>query len=217
MLDNSANLLWGIGALVLAVSALAAHRMSFGYFVKAALAWAAIIFVVVLLVSHRYAIQEAFSGVTQTLGIDDQQVSGDTVRIRMSPDGHFWARVTLNGVSRTMLVDSGATYTAISEATAQAAGIEADGAVVELNTANGVVQARRGRIEKLAVGPLTTDDLGVVVASQFGETDVLGMNFLSRLGSWRVEGRTLILEPQKGVRASGDTAEDSTGAPPEDR
>ena len=30
---------------------------------------------------------------------------------------------------------------------------------------------------------------------RFGDIDVLGMNFLSRLKSWRVEGRTLILTP----------------------
>lgn len=37
--------------------------------------------------------------------------------------------------------------------------------------------------------------LPVVVSPAFGDTDVLGMNFLSRLKSWRVEGDTLILEP----------------------
>ncbi|MEZ0243893.1 MAG: retroviral-like aspartic protease family protein, partial [Sphingomonas sp.] len=123
MLDNAGNMLWAIGAMVLAVSALAAHRMSLSFAIRSALAWAAIIFVVVLAVSHRYEMQAMFSSVTQTLGIDEQQVSGGTVRIRMSADGHFWARVKLNGVEHMMLIDSGATYTAISEETAQAAGI----------------------------------------------------------------------------------------------
>ncbi len=30
----------------------------------------------------------------QILNLQDQSVVGDTVRIRMAPDGHFWARVT---------------------------------------------------------------------------------------------------------------------------
>ena len=38
-------------------------------------------------------------------------------------------------------------------------------------------------------------DLAVVVSPAFGDIDVLGMNFLSRLKSWRVEGQTLILTP----------------------
>ena len=45
-----------------------------------------------------------------------------------------------------------------------------------------------------------TDDLTVFVASNFGDLDVLGMNFLSRLKSWRVEGNVLILEPQPAPR-----------------
>jgi aspartyl protease family protein len=207
MLDNAGNMLWAIGAIVLAMSALAAQRMSLGFAIKAALTWAAIIFVVVLAVSHRYEMQAMFSGVTQALGIDEQQVSGGTVRIRMSPDGHFWARVKLNGVDHMMLIDSGATYTAISDRTAQAAGIEPGRTTVQLNTANGVVEAKRARIELLDVGPLQTRDLGVVVSPAFGDTDVLGMNFLSRLGSWRVEGRTLILEPGKGGEASTEDQE----------
>ncbi len=30
-----------------------------------------------------------------------------------------------------------------------------------------------------------------------GDLDVLGMNFLSKLASWRVEGRTLVMIPEK--------------------
>jgi aspartyl protease family protein len=35
----------------------------------------------------------------------------------------------------------------------------------------------------------------VVVSPAFGDTDVLGMNFLSRLKSWRVEDGVLVLVP----------------------
>mgnify|MGYP003138894863 CR=1 FL=1 len=38
------------------------------------------------------------------VGADSQTVSGDEVRLRMSPDGHFWAEATLNGVETRMLV-----------------------------------------------------------------------------------------------------------------
>jgi aspartyl protease family protein len=36
----------------------------------------------------------------------------------------------------------------------------------------------------------------VVVSPSIGNLDVIGMNFLSQLASWRVEGRTLVLEPK---------------------
>ena len=40
---------------------------------------------------------------------------GEEVRLRMAPDGHFWADVRLDGVERRMLIDSGATITALSQ------------------------------------------------------------------------------------------------------
>ena len=82
-----------------------------------------------------------------------------------------------------------------------------------IETANGMVRARSGRVASLAVGPLRTSDLGVVISPQFDDLDVLGMNFLSRLKSWRVEDRVLVLEP--GDAAGGSNVRDATGTPPD--
>ena len=197
------NLVWMIAALVLVVSALSVRRIGFGLFVRTLLGWAAIVLVVVFAIGHRYELAAAWSALNNRLGLEDQRVEGDTVRIRMSPDGHFWARVTLNGIERRMLIDSGATVTAISEQTARQAAVAlSDGLPAIIETANGSVAARRARIEKVALGPLAMRDLGVVVSQNFGDLDVLGMNFLSRLHSWRVEGNVLVLEPKA---ASGTT------------
>lgn len=199
MSDDSASFLWGIGALVLVLSALSARRLSFGQIVRSALGWIVIFAVATLAFANRDRIAPIVTDIGERLGIGGQTIVGDTVRIQMSEDGHFWARVTLNGVEKRMLVDSGATITAVSEATAAEIGIEpnAVGFPVVINTANGSVTARRGRVERVSLGALETKDLGVVVSPAFGDTNVLGMNFLSRLGSWRVEGRTLILEPKR--------------------
>ena len=131
------------------------------------------------------------------LGLDAQQVSGGEVRIRMAADGHFWADATINGVRRRMLIDSGATVTAISEKTAAAAGVEGSAAPVPvvLRTANGMAPARAASVEELRLGNILARDLKVVVSPAFGDMEVIGMNLLSKLASWRVEGRTLILVP----------------------
>ncbi len=106
----------------------------------------------------------------------------------MAPDGHFWARVTLDGVSRRMLVDSGATVTALSTTTAQAAALDVRDSAFPmiLNTANGQIRAQTATVRELRLGDIAARDLGVVVSPAFGDTDVLGMNFLSKLKSWRV-------------------------------
>ena len=100
-----------------------------------------------------------------------------------------------------MLVDSGATVTALSEATARATGVEADTTLVPLimKTANGTVRAAAGTVERLDVGKIAATDLKVVISPTLGDTDILGMNFLSELKSWRVEDRTLILEPKRSA------------------
>jgi aspartyl protease family protein len=134
---------------------------------------------------------------TAKLGLDDQQVSGKELRVKMSSDGHFWVVASINGVKRRMLIDSGATVTAISEATARAADIDAGTglAPVVLRTANGSTPARTGSIDELRVGNIVARNLKIVTAPGLGGLDVLGMNFLSKLQSWRVEGQTLVLVP----------------------
>ena len=209
---QSMDAIWIVGALVLAVSALSLRRMSFGMLIRSLLSWALIVLVAVIAVAHRHEIGALVASATAKLGIDDQQVDGRTVRIRMSPDGHFWARVRLNGVERRMLIDSGATITAISQQTADAASIAPGRMPVMIETANGTVAARRGSIETLAIGTLETRDVGVVVSPSFGQLDVIGMNFLSRLHSWRVENNVLVLEPKADAEDAGS---DATTAPPE--
>lgn len=138
------------------------------------------------------------SRVTASLGLDRQQVVGDEVRIPMSRDGHFWATVKINGTERRMLVDSGATVTGLSEATADAAGVQADATLVPLRmqTANGTIRADAGTVDRLDMGGIEAKGLKVVISPGLRDTEVLGMNFLSQLRSWRVENRTLILVPE---------------------
>lgn len=139
----------------------------------------------------------SLSRFTEALGLDDQQVVGRELRVRISPDGHFWVNATINGVERRMLIDSGATITAISESTARAAGVDAGTglAPVVLRTANGVAPARTGSIDELRVGNIVARNLKIVTSPGLGGIDVIGMNFLSQLQGWRVEERTLILVP----------------------
>jgi aspartyl protease family protein len=134
---------------------------------------------------------------TERLGLDDQQVVGNELRVRMSSDGHFWVKASINGVERRMLIDSGATITALSGETARMAGVDTGTGLtpVVLRTANGAAPARTGSIDELRVGNILARNLKVVTSPGLGNIDVIGMNFLSQLEGWRVEGRTLVLVP----------------------
>jgi aspartyl protease family protein len=131
------------------------------------------------------------------LGLPEQRVTGRETRIALSNDGHFWLRASVNGEPTRFLVDTGATLTALSETTAAAAQVKMQPLrqSVLMRTANGTVQAELARVDELRFGNIVARDLDVVIAPGLGETNVIGMNLLSRLASWRVEGRTLILVP----------------------
>lgn len=192
MTDRSVQLLFYALMLMLSLSALIVRRPQFGTTLRMALAWAGIFAVGLLIVSQGERLP-----FWRTL-LDGQSVAGAETRVGQADDGHFWATAELNGVRRRMLVDSGATTTALSADTAHAIGLDVEESrfPVLIETANGTVQARTTTVRKLMLGSITATDLPVVVSPAFGTTDVLGMNFLSRLASWKVEGRTLILTPK---------------------
>lgn len=131
------------------------------------------------------------------LGMPAQRVEGRETRIGMSNDGHFWLQATVNGQPHRFLVDTGATLTAISEDTAVSASVPQNPIrqSLTMRTANGTVEAELATIAELRFGNIVARDLDAVVAPGLGDTNVIGMNLLSRLASWRVEGRTLILVP----------------------
>lgn len=168
-----------------------------GRALRALFSFALLAFGIYLVLQHA-PFDPNLSRVTASLGLDKQEVVGEEVRIPMGRDGHFWTKVRLNGVEKRMLVDSGATVTALSEATAAEAGVAADAKLVPLlmKTANGTVRADAGTLDRLTIGAIEARGLKVVISPGLGDTDILGMNFLSELRSWRVEDRTLILLPK---------------------
>jgi aspartyl protease family protein len=94
------------------------------------------------------------------------------------------------------LIDSGATTTSLSDDVARRAGVTPSGGFpVLVQTANGVIRAERGEIDRLRVGTIERRAMAVQMSPTFGDTNVLGMNFLSSLSSWGVEGEWLVLTP----------------------
>jgi len=192
---------------VVAIMVLARRIPLLGRMLSFAVTAGAIV-IVTLLVAERAQFDPMFARVAQRFSLGGQQVVGKEMRVPIASDGHFWVRVKLGtnsgGIERRMLVDSGATLTAISADTAQQAGIEPNATVmpVTMQTANGAVQAQTATLSELRIGNVVARDLPVVVSPAFGDMNVLGMNFLSRLKSWRVEDGVLVLVPHNPQTAS---------------
>ena len=175
-----------------------------GRFVRFAFSAALLAFFILILLQQA-PYQPELSRLTSRLGLDDQHVTGKELRVTMASDGHFWVLASVNGVKTRMLIDSGATITAVSAKTARDAKLNTGTglAPVVLQTANGAAPAQTGKVDELRVGNIVARNLRVVTAPGLGGLDVLGMNFLSKLQSWRVEDRSLILVPHHPQQGRG--------------
>lgn len=190
------NLIWVVVLLVVVGSALISRRIPIGQAAKMALAWVAIFAIGLTIYAFRNDIKAFGQRIWSEISPPETVAHGETLRIRQSPDGHFWVDVHINGNAERFLVDSGATVTALSVGAAQRSGVEPSGGYpMILNTANGTIAADRAEAATLIVGTIRRDNMPVVIAEEFGGTNVLGMNFLSSLSSWGVEDEWLILEP----------------------
>ena len=131
------------------------------------------------------------------VGLPKQEVAGGETRIPMARDGHFWIDAEVNGAPVRFMVDTGATLTAVSPDIATKAGLEprVGGLPVRVNTANGTITADISSMDELRFGNIPAGGLDTVIAPGLGKTNVLGMNFLSRLKGWRVENNVMILTP----------------------
>lgn len=196
--DDSARMLYGLIVVALLIVSLAARRLPMKQYLKMFLAWVAIFAAIFVVMSFRPEMKMAWERVKgEITGAPRQSVEGGEIRLVRQDDGHFWVRADLNGHAADMMVDSGASYSAINAETATAAklALDPESEAVELNTANGIVKARTATVKSLTVGDLMLEDHEVVVSEAFGDTNVVGMNFLDGFHSWNVTGDVMTLRP----------------------
>ena len=193
MSDNSPYAIYYIVAAVFVASSLIGMRLPIGKALKMVLAWVAIFGVAFVIFSFR----SEFSALGQRLRAEATGTpiaAGKAVRIPIGEDGHYWAWVKLNGHDVRFMVDSGASVTTVSRATAKAAGMPIGTEKTIVNTANGRAWMVKGSADSLEVGTIRKADFPVDINDQ-DDVDLLGMNFLASLSSWGVEGNYLVLRP----------------------
>jgi aspartyl protease family protein len=179
-------------AMMLVLGSLMARREPMAKLITMALAWIVIFAAGFVLFTFR----DDFGYLAQRLkaeAIGTPVSQGRETRIPMAIDGHFWVNATLNGRDVKFLVDSGATMTTIDRQTAEDAGVQVSKRRDQfVRTGNGVIRVSSGRADELNVGDIVRRDVGLQVADN-DDLNVRGMNYLSTLSRWSVEGRWLIL------------------------
>jgi len=110
--------------------------------------------------------------------------------------GHFYVDAMVNGASLRFLVDTGATFVALSPDDAAAAGLSpATLAFTEAtNTANGVTHVARTTLRSVRLGQLELGDVPAVVMERPMPISLLGMSFLSRVDGYSIRDGILTIE-----------------------
>ncbi|RZI43654.1 TIGR02281 family clan AA aspartic protease [Herbaspirillum sp. HC18] len=95
-------------------------------------------------------------------------------------NGHYFAPLTINGITVTGMIDTGASAIAVSHETAEKLGIDKlSGEQGRSQTANGVLNTTNVIVPSVTVSGITLRDVRVSIGIT-GET-LIGMNFLGRM------------------------------------
>lgn len=180
-------------AMMLVLGALINRREPLARLAVMALAWIAIFGAGFVLFTFR----DDLGWVAQRLKTEatgEAMTVGNEVRIPMSIDGHFWIDGRINEHPVRFLVDSGATVTTVDRKTALIAGVRVGETRDQIvRTGNGVIRVARGRADRLAIEGIERRNVALHII-EGEDMNVLGMNFLSTLSRWSVEGRWLVLQ-----------------------
>lgn len=126
--------------------------------------------------------------------VEQRQTGERAVRIRRRGDGHFVARVSVDGQSVSMLVDTGASSVVLKQTDAKLLGVDLKRLryTVPVQTANGLAYAAQARLTEVQIGTIAVRNVDALVA-QPGvlKESLLGMSFLSRLRSYEFAGEFL--------------------------
>jgi len=123
--------------------------------------------------------------------------TGRKVRLDADERGHFRADFKINGKPLDALVDTGATMIAINRTTARQIGLNLQPADFrhEVSTANGTIKAATAMLHNVQIGRIQVADVEAMVLEDKALSGTLvGMSFLRRLQSFRVESGTLVME-----------------------
>jgi clan AA aspartic protease (TIGR02281 family) len=144
-----------------------------------------------LLRAGRAAQAERVLAETGTVGVDPESREDLAAEIQLARtglpfqrrDGAMHVKARLAGQPLELLVDTGATVTAISRAGVAALGARPTGQWVQVQTAGGVIDSEVHRVKDLEIGALRLDSLSVLVLDgplPRGVDGLLGMDVLRR-------------------------------------
>lgn len=122
-------------------------------------------------------------------------LSQNSVVLRRAADGHFQARLQVNGVPVDFIVDTGASDIVLTQRDAERIGFDPGTLRYygRAGTANGTVRTADVRLEVVKLGEIT--DYGVPASVNQGDLfgSLLGLSYLNRFSEVRISGDEMFL------------------------
>jgi aspartyl protease family protein len=125
-----------------------------------------------------------------------EKPSSGVVELKAGRNGHFETRAEINGRAVEVLVDTGASWIALTFEDAERAGIYIKDSdfTQRTQTANGIARAAPVILDRVTIGDITIRNVRASVAERGRlHMTLLGMTFLSRLSRTEMRKGTLVL------------------------
>ncbi len=124
-------------------------------------------------------------------GGDD--AGGKRVVLTAGSGGHFFTQGQINGRAAQLVVDTGATSVAISEADALRMGLNyKKGQMIGMSTANGIIPGWRIKLASVRIGDVTVHGVDAVVSSGSMPYILLGNSFLTHFQMTRTNDQMVL-------------------------
>ena len=172
----------------IAVSYIVSQRGQMGKMAQQASIWG-LIFVGVI------AAAGMWGDIRQSVAPQQAIMTEGQIVLPRQADGHFYARLDVNGQPLTFMVDTGASQIVLSAADAAAVGIDTDTLryLGQASTANGTVRTAQVTLDSVSLGGVAQADVRAVVNQGDMAGSLLGMSYLRNFSNIQITADDLIL------------------------
>ncbi len=149
-----------------------------------------------LVLAFLFTIAGGLPGIMPTTAAEMLQLNAAT-ELKAGDLGHFTVMAEINGRNVKVMVDTGASAVALSYEDARDIGLHPANLDynVPVSTANGVTKAAGVSLDKVEIDGVRVSDVqGLVLPEGVLSGSLLGMSFLSKLKSFKVEDGVLYLK-----------------------
>lgn len=143
-----------------------------------------------------FTIADGLPSISQTTAAEMLQVNAAT-ELKAGQNGHFFVKAEINGNTVNVMVDTGASAVALSYEDASDIGLHPKNLDfnIPVSTANGIAKAASVTLDKVEIDSVKVSNVqGLVMPEGVMRGSLLGMSFLGKLQSFKVEDGVLYLK-----------------------